>query len=57
MTALKTVHEVMKEQRAQRTPDIEIALQDFFELSPAEQQEFLLVGLLMTVQQMQWKPK
>jgi hypothetical protein len=43
----------MKIQRSIRTPDIEIALQDFLELSPAEQQEFLLVGLLMTVQQMQ----
>lgn len=33
---------------------MEIGLQDFLELTPAEQMELLFIGLLMTVRDTEW---
>lgn len=55
MTApLKTVRECLDIQRASREPDIEIALQDFFDLKPDEQKEFLLVSIMEMYKQVAW---
>lgn len=50
----KTVPEVLAELRKNRSPAIEIALQDFMELQHHEQMEFLLTGLLTLTRQVDW---
>lgn len=50
---MKSVREVLAELRAQ-PPDIEIAWQDFLDLSAEEQRDFLLLGLLAQTKQLQW---
>lgn len=42
---LKTTREVLAEFRANRSPEVEIAIQDFLELSPNEQSEFVVCAL------------
>lgn len=51
---MKSIREIMIDQRQDRSPDIEIALQDFLELTSAEQTELLFVGLFMTVRDAEW---
>ena len=51
---MSTVREVMDEQRAMRSVPIEIALQDFFELSHSEQMEFLAVGMISNAETLNW---
>ena len=51
---LKLVREVLDIQRKTRTPDIEVALLDFLELSSAEQMEFLCVSVLEIARQTNW---
>lgn len=54
MKPLLTIREVLDHQRKTRPPDMEIGLQDFLELTPAEQMELLFIGLLMTVRDTEW---
>ena len=54
MAEVKTIRDVLAEQRATRTTQMEIALIDFQELSHQEQMEFLLIGLLQTATTTEW---
>lgn len=45
-TAVKTAREVLNIFRAQRTPDQEIALIEFFELTEQERWELLFLGAI-----------
>jgi hypothetical protein len=49
-----TVREVMDKQRAMRSAHVEIALQDFLEMSHAEQMEFLAVGMISNAESLNW---
>lgn len=50
----KSVRQVLEDQRATRSVDMEIALQDFLDLPLHEQLEFLFTGLLTTHQLAEW---
>lgn len=49
---VSTVREVMAKQRAERSPYVEVALQDFLDLPHEEQMEFLAVTILQIVEQL-----
>jgi hypothetical protein len=51
---MKHISEILAEQRQQRTPDMEIALQDLLELPEHEQKEIIFIGLLQSVSQLAW---
>ena len=47
----KHITEILAEQRQQRTPDMEIALQDLLDLPEHEQKEIIFIGLLQAIAQ------
>lgn len=49
-----TVREILDRQRRERPTEMEIAWQDFLELTPDEQREFVFMGLMYTVRDAGW---
>lgn len=52
-----TVADVMKQQRGARGAEMEVAWQDFLELSDRDQREFLFFATLFTARDAEWCKK